>query len=218
MEEKAKVVFENNNFLILNKAAGVTCTKEGRKSEEGTVEEWLEEKYGDNGLARQGIVHRLDKGTWGLMVVARNSKYREKLLKLFKNRQIKKIYWALIEGELPEKGEMKVPIGRSRYRFGRFAVREDGKNAETCFRLLKKYFFNNKYYSLVEVDLKSGRTHQIRVHFSYLGWPLVGDEIYRGHELMGLKSPFLVAKKIAFDEYSFEIELPDSLNKILEQL
>ena len=152
------------------------------------------------------------------MVVAKNSKYREKLLKLFKNRQIKKIYWALIEGELPEKGEIKVPIGRSRYKFGRFAVREDGKKAETHFRVIKKYFFKDKYYSLVEVDLKSGRTHQIRVHFSYLGWPLVGDETYRGHELMGLKSPFLVAKKLAFDKYSFEIELPDNLNKILEQL
>ncbi|MEL7665836.1 MAG: RNA pseudouridine synthase [Candidatus Shapirobacteria bacterium] len=218
MEEKAKVIFENNNFLILDKRAGVTCTKEGKEYEMGTIEDWLREKYGDNGLPREGIVHRLDKGTQGLMVVAKNSKYREKLLKLFKNRQIKKIYWALIEGELPEKGEIKVPIGRSRYKFDRFAVREDGKKAETHFRVIKKYFFKDKYYSLVEVDLKSGRTHQIRVHFSYLGWPLVGDETYRGHELMGLKSPFLVAKKLAFDKYSFEIELPDNLNKILEQL
>jgi len=222
MEEKAKVVYQDQNILILNKSQGVVCTKEGRNSDD-TLEDWIVERFGDNKLPRKGIVHRLDKGTSGLMLVAKNKETRNKILEMFKNREVKKTYWALIEGDLPRDGEIKIPISRSRYVFGRFAASVEGKNAETSFRLIKKYKKENKFYSLIEIDLKTGRTHQIRVHFSYLGWPLVGDLVYGGKELMGLKRPFLQSKKIEFELFDkrklfFESDLATDLEMLLDKL
>ena len=100
------------------------------------------------------------------------------MLEMFKKREIKKTYLALVEGDLSREGEINVPINRSKYVFGKFAVSEEGKVAETSFKLLKKYYFNDKTYSLIEINLKTGRTHQIRVHFSYIGHPLLGDTLY----------------------------------------
>ena len=223
MEEKAEIIYNDKDVLVLNKKAGVVCTKEDYRSKE-TLEDWLLEKFGDNKLPRQGIVHRLDKGTSGLMVVAKNSESRKKLMTMFKKREIKKKYWALIEGDLPKGGEIKMPISRSKYVFGRFAVSDEGKEAETSFCLIKKYNFSGKIYSLIEIDLKTGRTHQIRVHFSYLKWPLVGDPTYGGKELLGLKRPFLQAKKLSFEDpksgkrLNFESELAKDLKAVLEKL
>ncbi|HBP50879.1 MAG: Pseudouridine synthase [Candidatus Shapirobacteria bacterium GW2011_GWE1_38_10] len=223
MEEKAKIVYKDEDILVLNKKAGVVCTKEGRQNSE-TLEDWLIEKFEDNKIPRQGIVHRLDKGTSGLMVVARTTEARNKLLEIFRKREIKKVYLALIGGDLPEKGEVKVPIARSKYVFGKFAASEEGKEAETHFKIIKKYKHLDKVYSLIEINLMTGRTHQIRVHFSYLGWPLVGDLTYGGKELLGLKRPFLQAKKLEFGqpmtgkELSFESDLADDLQEVLDQL
>lgn len=223
MEEKAEVVYQDEDILVLNKAKGVVCTKEDRRSQ-GTLEDWLIEKYGDNKLPRQGIVHRLDKGTSGLMVAARNSEARNKLMEMFKKREIKKKYWALIEGDLPKSGEIKMPISRSKYIFGRFAVSDEGKEAETAFNLIKKYQYLGKIYSLIEIDLKTGRTHQIRVHFSYLKWPLCGDATYGGKEILNLKRPFLQSKKISFrqpikgNKLDFECELASDLKEVLEKI
>ncbi|MFA5025343.1 MAG: RluA family pseudouridine synthase [Candidatus Shapirobacteria bacterium] len=223
MEEKAKIVYQDRDILVLDKAAGVVCTKEGRKVSD-TLEDWLIDKFKKNELPRQGIVHRLDKGTSGLMIVARTEKMRSELVKKFKSRTIKKIYTALIGGDLPRDGEIKVPIGRSKYSFGKFAVSEEGKEAETHFKLIKKYQYLDKFYSLVEINLKTGRTHQIRVHFSYLGWPLVGDFTYGGKELFGLKRPFLQAKKLEFMHpitekvLVFESNLAGDLQEVLNKL
>ena len=223
MEEKAKIVYQDADILVLNKEAGVVCTKEGRENTE-TLEDWLIEKYGDNNLPRTGIVHRLDKGTSGLMVVAKTFEAREKLMNIFKKREIKKTYRALIGGDLSLNGEIKVPIARSRYVFGKFAVNEEGKDAETHFKVVKKYKYLNKVYSLVDINLKTGRTHQIRVHFSYLGWPLVGDFTYGGRELLGLKRPFLQAAKLEFkhpiteENLCFESSLASDLQEVLNQL
>jgi 23S rRNA pseudouridine1911/1915/1917 synthase len=223
MEEKAKIVYQDEDILVLNKKTGVVCTKEGRQDSE-TLEDWLKEKFGDNKIPRQGIVHRLDKGTSGLMVVVRTQDARNEMLEVFKKRKIKKTYIALIGGDLPERGEVKVPIARSRYVFGRFSVSEEGKEAETHFEVIEKYKYLDKVYSLAKINLKTGRTHQIRVHFSYLGWPLVGDLTYGGKILLGLKRPFLQAKKIEFkhpikgDNLSFECELASDLQEVLGQL
>ena len=223
MEEKAKIVYQDGDILVLDKMAGVVCTKEGRDNGD-TLEDWLLKKIGDNKLPRQGIVHRLDKGTSGLMVVARTVESRNKMLEVFRKRQIKKTYMALIGGDLSENGEIKVPISRSRYVFGKFAVSEEGKEAETHFKVVKKYRYLDKVYSLVEINLKTGRTHQIRVHFSYLGWPLVGDLVYGGKELLGLRRPFLQAAKLEFrhpitsKELFFECNLASDLQEVLKQL
>ncbi|MFA6007449.1 MAG: RluA family pseudouridine synthase [Candidatus Shapirobacteria bacterium] len=223
MEEKAEIVYQDEDILVLNKKTGVVCTKEDYRSKE-TLEDWLLEKFGDNKLPRQGIVHRLDKGTSGLMVVAKTEKMRSELVKKFKSRTIKKTYIALVEGDLPKSGEIKMPISRSKYVFGRFAVSSEGKEAETAFNLIKKYEFLGKFYSLIEIELKTGRTHQIRVHFSYLKWPLVGDFTYGGKEMLDLKRPFLQAKKLSFKqpitgkELDFECELAPDLKAVLEKL
>lgn len=223
MEEKAKIIYQDKDVLILNKKSGVVSTKEGRNDKE-TLEDWLAYKFGKNDLPRQGIVHRLDKGTSGLMVVVKNTEARNRILEMFRNREIKKTYLALIEGDLSMDGEIKVPIARSKYTFGKFAVSEEGKIAETSFRLLKKYNFDNKTYSLIEINLKTGRTHQIRVHFSYLRWPLVGDLIYGGKALLGLSRPFLESIKIEFKhpltktELSFEGEMAADLKELLSKL
>ena len=223
MEEKAKIIYQDNDILILNKNSGVVSTKEGRKDKE-TLEDWLIYKFGENDLPRQGIVHRLDKGTSGLMVVARTKEARSKMLEMFKKREIKKTYSALVEGDLSREGEIKVPIKRSKYVFGKFAVSEEGKVAETSFKLLKKYYFNDKTYSLIEINLKTGRTHQIRVHFSYLKWPLVGDLTYGGKVLFGLSRPFLESIKLEFKHprtgmgLSFEGELAPDLKEILAKI
>lgn len=217
MEEKAKIVYIDDDILVLDKAAGVVSTKEGRNNSD-TLEDWLMEKYGDNKLPRQGIVHRLDKGTSGLILTARTEKSRGELVKKFKNRTIKKTYIALVGGDLSLNGEIKVPIARSRYVFGKFAVNEEGKEAETHFKVVKKYKYLDKIYSLVEINLKTGRTHQIRVHFSYLGWPLVGDLTYGGKELLGLKRPFLHAAKLEFEGFHFETNLATDLQDVLDKL
>lgn len=223
MEEKAEIIYSDEDILVLNKRAGVVCTKEGRK-EEGTLEDWLKEKFGDNDLPRMGIVHRLDKGTSGLMVVVKNAESRKKMLAVFKNREIKKMYLALVGGDVSSKGEIKVPIGRSNYTFGKFAVNALGKEAETHFKVIKKYEYLGKKYSLLEIDLKSGRTHQIRVHFSYLGWPLVGDKLYGGEELLGLTRPFLQSARMEFvhpnsgKKLIFESELAQDLQNLLDKL
>lgn len=223
MEEKAKIVYQDDDILILNKKTGVVCTKEGRENTD-TLEDWLREKFGDNKIPRQGIVHRLDKGTSGLMVVARTMEARNKMLEIFKKREIKKTYRALIGGDLSENGEINVPIARSKYIFGKFTVNEEGKEAETHFNVTKKYRYLDKTYSLVDIILKTGRTHQIRVHFNYLGWPLVGDLVYGGKELLGLKRPFLQAAKLEFKQpmtgkkLFFECELATDLQEVLDKL
>lgn len=223
MEEKAKIVYQDEDILVLDKKAGVVCTKEG-KNNDNTLEDWLIEKFGKNKIPRQGIVHRLDKGTSGLMVVARTIETRNKMLEIFKKREIKKTYMALIGGDVSKDGEIKVPIARSRYVFGKFAVDEEGREAETHFKVIKKYVFLDKTYSLVEINLKTGRTHQIRVHFSYLGWPLVGDLVYKGKELLGLKRPFLHAVRLEFKQpisgkkLLFESALAPDLQELLDKL
>lgn len=180
-------------MLILDKPAGMVTTNENRKGMTKTVEDWVSNYY-PNKLARSGIVHRLDKGTSGILTVAKDEKSLVNLKKQFKNRLVVKRYMALVAGDLPQKGNVLMPIGRSPYSLGKFKVMADGKRAETEFRVMKRYKIEGKVYSLVEIDLKTGRTHQIRVHFSYLGWPLAGDVTYGGPKIAGLQRPFLQSK------------------------
>lgn len=204
MEEKIKVIFENDDFLVIDKPPGMTTTKE-KKNEEGTVEDYLR-IVRKNELPRNGIIHRLDKGTSGLVLVAKNSKTLINFKHQFKNRLVTKKYYCLVGGATSQDGSINWPIERSKFGFGKFGVGVDGKNALTEFRLLKKYRKNNKKYSLLEINLKTGRTHQIRVHMNYLGWPLVGDRLYGG-EFDILKRPFLHA-------FELEIFLPNEDNKM----
>jgi 23S rRNA pseudouridine1911/1915/1917 synthase len=218
MEEEIKIVFENDNFLVLGKPAGIVTTKEGRDN--NTVEDYLKLVF-QNDLPRNGVVHRLDKGTSGLLLVAKNEETLVNLKDQFKNRTVKKKYNCLVCGEAVGDGSINLPIGRSKYGFGKFGVSVDGKRALTEFKLVKKYIKNGKKYSFLEVNLRTGRTHQIRVHLSHLKWPLVGDGLYGGED-SELKRPFLHAAYLEIDNPKtgkrlvFKSDLPADLRSHLK--
>jgi 23S rRNA pseudouridine1911/1915/1917 synthase len=207
--------------LVVEKPPLMTTTKE-KKEEKGTLEDYLRE-IRPNNLSRNGIMHRLDKGTSGLVLVTKNEEAFWGLKKQFKERSLVKKYYCLVGGDVSFEGTIDMPIARSRYVFAKFGVNVEGKKALTKFKLIKKYKYGGKIYSLLEIDLKTGRTHQIRVHLSHLRWPLVGDKVYGGESIDGLKRPFLHAYKIIFkhpingQEIKLETELPDDLVKVLKK-
>lgn len=221
MEERIKIIYEDEDVLIIDKPAGIVVTSEGNTIKERTIQDWLTKNYNNN-LEREGIVHRLDKGTSGLLVISKNQEALIKLKKQFKDRSIKKKYLAMICGDASIDGEINMPISRSKYGFGKFAVSADGKPAVTKFCRINKYRIGGKLYSLVEIDLKTGRTHQIRVHFSNLRWPLLGDKLYGGDVITDLNRPFLHSAEITLihpktnQEMTFKSELPADLQQILD--
>jgi len=213
-----EILFEDEVMLVLNKPAGMVTTRESdqltENSDQYYVEDWIQKHY-PNKLPRGGIVHRLDKGTSGILVVAKTEESLKQLKNQFKTRQVIKHYYAIAGGDLPRSGNIKMPINRSRYSFGRFKVDEDGKMAETEFEVIKKLVINGKKYTLVDVNLKTGRTHQIRVHFSYMGWPLLGDKIYGGSPVGELNRPYLPAYFLKINNQIFKSEMPLELKNIL---
>jgi len=219
--EKVKIIFEDKYMLVVEKPSLMTTTKE-KKEEKNTLEDFLR-KNKRNDLPRNGIVHRLDKGTSGLIMVAKSEEAFLDLKKQFKERSLIKKYYCLVGGEVSFEGSINMPIARSKYFFAKFEVNEEGKKALTNFNLIKKYIRENKIYSLLDVDLKTGRTHQIRVHLNHLRWSLVGDKIYGGENIEGLKRPFLHAYKVVFKhpingkKMEIKIELASDLKKILKK-
>jgi len=219
--EEIKIVFEDKDLMVVEKPPLMTTTKE-KKGENGTLEDCLK-KNRPNNLPRNGILHRLDKGTSGLIMVAKTEEAFLGLKKQFKERSLTKKYYCLVGGETPFEGEIDMPIARSKYSFSKFGVNEEGKRALTKFTLVRKYRSGEKIYSLLDIDLKTGRTHQIRVHLSYLRWPLVGDKTYGGEEINGLKRPFLHAYKIIFKhpvnkgDVEIKIDLPKDLTEVLNK-
>lgn len=218
--EKVKIIFEDDNLLVVEKPPMMTTTKE-RKGEGKTLEDYIR-KIRPNNLPRNGIIHRLDKGTSGLILIAKKEDSFLNLKKQFKERKVIKKYYCLVSGDVPFEGRIEMPIARSKYSFAKFGIDVDGKKALTEFKVIKKYKKNNKIYSLLEVNLKTGRTHQIRVHLNYLRWPLVGDLVYGGEKVNGLERPFLHAYQMIFKhpinnkEIKLEIDLAFDLVKLLK--
>lgn len=222
--KKINVVYEDDYLMIVEKPSGMVTTREMRVGDDGVsyLEDWVAQ-YVPNELPRKGIVHRLDKDTSGLVVVAKTEDARTLLKDMFKQRKVTKKYLAVVGGDLPRVGDINMPVKRSKYYLGRFKVDVDGKNAVTEFLVLKKLKIDGKPFSLVEVNLKTGRTHQIRVHFSYLGWPLMGDRVYKGYNLPGLDRQFLHSAYIKFDHpKTFKVVeissgLPSELQEIISK-
>lgn len=188
-----KIIYEDKNFLAVDKPAGMLVHPTSHKSEEQTLVDWLVERYpeisqvGDDPETRPGIVHRLDRETSGVMVITRNQNYFEYLKSLFQKHLVKKTYLALVFGEVKSKrGRIEKPIGltngtiKRRVESGRMV-----KEAITDYELKRVFKIaskelkrENTSFSLIEVEPKTGRTHQIRVHLKSIGHPIVGDKLY----------------------------------------
>lgn len=173
---------------------------------------------------RAGLVHRLDQDTSGVMVIGKTEAIVFDLMKQFKDRTVSKKYLALVKGILPKKrGEINAPIGRSTHDRKKFAVRQDGKASITRYRVLETF---HEKYSLLEVTLLTGRTHQIRVHFRHLGFPLLGDAVYgsKGPENKRFPRQMLHAWKLVFQHprsdsrMEFEAPPPPDFTSVLESL
>ncbi len=186
--------------MALNKPAGLVVLN-GPTVRGETLEEWIRAHFPDlvfnQKHERAGIVHRLDKETWGLILVAKNQSVFLSLQQQFKERTIKKVYWALVWGNPPKEGRITAPVGRLPGRRLKWGVRPGGRPAITDYQLKKKVLIGQQEYSLVEVRPLTGRTHQIRVHFQYLGHPIFGDQFYGGRRERG-RPMFLIAKELEF--------------------
>jgi 23S rRNA pseudouridine1911/1915/1917 synthase len=222
-ENSPKIIFQDNDLLVIEKPAGLVVHGGGGIKEK-TLVDFLVEKFpeiknvGDNPAVRPGIVHRLDKDTSGVMVVARNQEAFEYLKNLFKKREIEKKYMAVVHGRIKDKeGKIEGEMGRSRKDFrkqslvrGKVSVRKE-RYSLTFYKTLKEL----DEYSLLEVSPKTGRMHQIRVHLHSIGYPIVGDKKYtfKKYKKLELSRMFLHASSISFQgmngkQYSFESKMP----------
>jgi len=202
------VLFEDQSLLVLNKPAGLVVHPAAGHDEHTLVNALLHHCEGQlsgiGGVARPGIVHRLDKETSGCLVVAKNDETHLALSSQFASRKVEKLYHAIVCGEMSrEKGEIRAAIARHPSHRKRMAVNDDsGREARTSYRVLERL----RATTLVEAALHTGRTHQIRVHFQFLGFPLAGDMTYgqrqnsRLEELVGFAAPrvMLHAFKLGF--------------------
>lgn len=218
------VVYEDDDVVVIDKPAGLVVHP-APGHPRSTLVNALLARYPDmavGGTLRPGVVHRLDRFTSGLLVVARNDAAHQSLVAQQKERTMLKVYLALVDGHMPApEGLIEAPIGRHPRERKRMAVVPDGRPARTRYRTLEEL----GPYSLVEVRLETGRTHQIRVHFTYAGHPVLGDAQYgRRVGLLGLQRPFLHAWRLGFrlpssGQYrEFESPLPPELGKVLEGL
>jgi 23S rRNA pseudouridine1911/1915/1917 synthase len=217
------IIYEDDDLLVVDKPAGLTVHPAPGHPAHTLVNAILARFPHLAALSdslRPGIVHRLDRDTSGVMMVAKNSLAQTKLMEQFKARSVAKAYLVLVKGHLtPENGVIEAPIGRDPRDRKRMAVVAKGREARTEYRVIK-YIGD---YTLLEVMPETGRTHQIRVHFAAIGYPVVGDKVY------GVKSPFLSrqflhASRLGFKlpatgEYKeFKSELPADLAQALEDI
>lgn len=217
------VVWEDENMIVINKPSGM-LTHPTELEKENTLVNALLYKYGENlsdinGYFRRGIVHRLDRNTSGLLMVAKNNKTHEFLAEQIKQRLITKKYLAIVKGVLKEdEGIIEFPIGRNPRQPHKMAVVPDGKPSLTEFKVLKRF----KDCTYLELDLKTGRTHQIRVHLSALGHPIINDSLYGGGGLkIKTQEQVLQSYKLSFtkpfsdDIIELEIEPDEKIKKVL---
>lgn len=219
------IIYEDNDIIVINKPKGMVVHP-GNGNHEGTlvnaVLAYAKDLSGIGGELRPGIVHRIDKDTSGLIIVAKNDEAHKNLSEEIKNHEATKIYTCLVRGNISEDdATIDMPIGRDKNDRKKMAVTEDGKKAITHFRVLKRY----GNYTLLRVKIDTGRTHQIRVHMAKIGHPIIGDEVYSNgknefnvHGQM-LHSTYLKFKHpVTGKELELEAPLPQYFQDVLEQL
>jgi RluA family pseudouridine synthase len=261
------IVFENDDFLAINKPSGMVVNRADSTRQFFTVQDWIEEgnedlrlkikdileKYNVTEITelkgkeiegeynpeiefcmRSGVVHRLDKETSGILLIAKNPETFSKLKIQFQERTTKKVYIALVHGVLKQKeGEIDAPVGRLPWNRTHFGVLAEGREAQTFYSVVGEYVLQVKkvteQFSLVELEPKTGRTHQIRVHMKHIGHPLVSDELYTGRKTARsdrewCKRLFLHAKQITITNPTtnqpevITASLPDELQAALTHL
>lgn len=231
-----EIVYEDSDVVVVNKPAGlVVHPAAGVQS--GTLANALSYHFGQlsqsAGATRPGIVHRLDKNTSGLLVVAKNETAHENLAAQFRGREVFKSYIALVHGIVQqESGQIDRPIARDPRNRTRMAVVQSGRTALSLYRVKHRY----ESFTLLDIELKTGRTHQIRVHLAWLKHPVVGDDVYGGGRDNTVRDPkikssirklgrhFLHAEQLAFHHPStgklikFKAPLPVELNELITEL
>lgn len=218
------IVYEDEDVLVVNKPQGMVVHPSAGHSS-GTLVNALLYHIKDlssiNGVIRPGIVHRIDKDTSGLLMVAKNDKAHLALAEQLKDKSSLRKYLALVHGEIShDKGEINAPIGRSKNDRKMQAVIEGGKPAVTHFEVVER--FND--FTLVQLQLETGRTHQIRVHMKYIGFPVAGDPLYGPRKTLKGNGQFLHAEMLGFKHpttgqmMTFDVPLPETFEKTLDNL
>ncbi len=220
------VIYEDKDIIVVNKPKGMVVHPANGNPDKTLVNAILamckDSLSGIGGEIRPGIVHRLDKDTSGLLIVAKNDLAHINMSKQIQDRQVIKKYIALVRGIVPEdEATIDMPIARSKKDRKKMAVDKDGKNAVTHFKVLKRY----DKYTLLELKIDTGRTHQIRVHMSYIGHPVVGDTTYsNGKNEFGIEGQMLHAKYLEFkhpitgETLKLEAPLPQYFENVLKKL
>ena len=231
--KEPEIIFKDESLIILDKPAGWVVNESETTKHQKVVQNWLQKKaypLAKRRELRSGIVHRLDKETSGILIVAKTKDAFENLQAQFRARKVKKTYTALVHGKVePKKGTINTPVGRLPWNRERFGVIPGGRQAETAYQVKNYYEKDGEEFTLLELKPKTGRTHQIRIHLKYLGFPIVSDEFYAGRKTARSDRAwcprlFLHASKISFKHpktgknVSFKSELPDDLKSTLDLL
>ncbi len=220
------IIYEDDNIIVVNKPKGMVVHP-ANGNPNGTLVNAImaickDSLSGIGGEIRPGIVHRLDKDTSGLLIIAKNDEAHVNMSEQIKNHEVKKTYIALVRGVIKEnEATIDMPIGRSQSDRKKMVVNKNGKNAVTHIKVLKRY----EKYTLLEINIETGRTHQIRVHLSHIGYPIVGDYTYsNGKNEFGIIGQCLHAKRLEFKhpitqkEMKLEAPLPKYFEEILKKL
>lgn len=219
-----EIIYEDCDIIIVNKPQGMVVHP-GAGNFSGTLVNALlfhcKNLSGINGILRPGIVHRIDKNTSGIIVVAKNDIAHRFLAAQFENHTITREYIGIVHGNLNENGTINKPIGRSPVDRKKMAIKIGGKKAITNYNVIENF----TCYSLAKFKLETGRTHQIRVHMASINHPLLGDDVYgKADKLFGLSGQALHAKILGFTHpftkkyIEFEQEPPEYFNKLIEKL
>ncbi len=221
-----EIIYEDSDIIVVNKPKGMVVHP-ANGNPDGTLVNVImaickDSLSGIGGEIRPGIVHRIDKDTSGLLIVAKNDNAHVKMSEQIKNHEVKKTYIALVRGVFKEnEATIDMPIGRSTSDRKKMAVNKNGKNAITHIKVLKRF----DKYTLLQVNIETGRTHQIRVHLSHIGYPIVGDYTYsNGKNEFDVIGQCLHAQKLEFKhpitqkDMCLEAELPQYFKDILDKL
>lgn len=221
-----EVVYEDKDIIVVNKPKGMVVHPANGNPDGTLVNAILamckDSLSGIGGEIRPGIVHRLDKDTSGLLIIAKNDEAHVKMSKQIQDRLVTKKYIALVKGVVKDdEATIDMPIARSKVDRKKMAVDKDGKQAVTHFKVIKRY----KRYTLLKIKIDTGRTHQIRVHMAKIGYPVVGDMVYsNGRNEFGVEGQMLHAKSLEFShpitgkKMHLEAPLPEYFTKVLEEL